>query len=223
MKLTKRIALILSVLAISLLSAIPAFAAENMGTCEIVKTMPKGFESAIEIEAVKYVETTVGKKNENAKVPYAYVKASKDGSPAFIKYTFTVDKAGMYDFSFALRTKAGDTLREGVFVIDEKYRYDVARKETKDTDTIEYATGFVLAELEAGEHTIILTPSERFNDEEFNTIQLHKILIKYEGEVPVASEAKPEAAVTAPKTFDGITMLVVAAAGAALVMTKKRG
>jgi len=223
MKLTKRIALIISVLAIALLSAVPAFAAEDMGTPEVVKTMPDGFDSAIEIKAIDYVETNNGKKNETAAIPYAYVKPAKDGTQAFIKYTFKVDKAGMYDIAFAIKAKVGDGFREGVFVIDEKYRYEVSLKHDEG-DIVEYSFGYALAEFEAGEHTIILTPSERYDNENFEAVQLHKILVKYEGEAPAAEAApKTEAAVTAPKTADAITMLVFAAAGAALVISKKRG
>ena len=221
MKLTKRIALIIAVLTLALLSAVPAFAAENMGTCEYVKTMPDGFDSAIVIEAVNYTETVGGKKNDNAELPYAYVKKAKDGSATSITYKFNVEKDGLYDIVFAIRAKQGEGFREGVFVLDGKYRYDVSRQH-KENNIIEYATGYNLVELKAGEHTMILTPSERFDDETYEAVNLNKILVKYEGAAAVKTEAKAEA-VTAPQTADAITMLVFAAAGAALVISKKRG
>ena len=221
MKLTKRIALFIAVLTLALVSAVPAFAAEKMGDCEYVKTVPAGFDSAIVIEAVNYTDTVGGKKNEKADLPYAYVKKAKDGSATSITYTFKVEKDGLYDIVFAIRAKKGEGFREGVFVLDGKYRYDVSLQH-KESDILEYATGYNLVELKAGEHTLVLTPSERFDDETYEAVNVNKILIKYEGAAAVKAPEKAET-VTAPKTADGITMLVFAAAGAALVISKKRG
>ena len=215
------------VVMLALCSVIPAFAAEKKLSNQFDK-LPSNFKNPTTIQLSKYWVDGASNAKHNTQTGFDYIFLKEQGKGNFV-VEFEVKEDGNYEFGFMVMGWSKGVPRTTNAQIDGKG--DVYRMEYEyaDADKLKkhYFYG-IKQELKAGKHTVVLSLTSDFDDSKIKSLYIQDFFYEKTGNIPVATTAAttkaPATKPASPATFDaGIILAVVtAAAGAGVVVSKKR-